>query len=40
MKTENAESGSDRPMTSKYVQVIVLQAVIVLLLWLFGRYFA
>ena len=31
---------SDTPMTSTYVQVLVLEAFIVAALWLFGRMFS
>jgi len=30
----------DTPMTATYVQVLVLEAVIVAALWIFGRLFA
>jgi hypothetical protein len=30
----------DTPMTVRYVQVIVLQVVILVLLWIFGRIFS
>jgi len=30
----------DTPMTGRYVQVIVLQVVILVLLWIFGRLFS
>ena len=30
----------DRPMTSTYVQVLLLEAVIIAALWIFGRLFA
>ena len=37
--TERAAPESDTPMTSTYVQVLVLEAVIVVALWIFGRLF-
>jgi hypothetical protein len=30
----------DTPMTSTYIQVLVLEAVIVVALWVFGRIFS
>ncbi len=30
----------DTPMTSTYIQVLVLEAVIVVALWIFGRMFS
>ena len=33
------EPERDTPMTSTYVQVLVLEAVIVAALWMFGRLF-
>jgi hypothetical protein len=38
--TLNPEPGSDTPMTSTYVQVLVLEAVIIAALWMFGRMFS
>jgi hypothetical protein len=32
--------GHDTPMTSTYVQVLVLEALIIFALWIFGRMFA
>jgi hypothetical protein len=42
---QNAEPGTLNPerdsrMTSTYVQVLVLEAVIIALLWVFGRMFS
>ena len=34
------EGGSDTPMTSTYVMVIALEAVIITALWIFGRMVA
>jgi hypothetical protein len=34
------ESERDTPMTATYVEVLVLEAVIVAALWIFGRMFA
>jgi hypothetical protein len=36
----NDEPESDTPMTRTYVQVLVLEAFIVVALWMFGRLFA
>jgi hypothetical protein len=36
----NLERDQDSPMTSTYVQVLVLEAVIIAALWIFGRMFA
>jgi hypothetical protein len=36
----NSEPGSDTPMTATYVQVLVLEALIIAALWIFGRMFA
>jgi hypothetical protein len=33
-------SDRDTPMTATYIRVLVLEAVIVVLLWLFGRAFS
>ena len=38
--TMNPEPGGERPMTSTYVQVLVLEAVIIAALWIFGRMFS
>jgi hypothetical protein len=38
--TRNQEPESDSPMTSTYIQVLVLEAVIIAALWLFGRMFS
>ena len=34
------ETESDTPMTATYVQVLVLEALIIAGLWIFGRMFA
>jgi hypothetical protein len=40
-RTPNVErSESDSPMTGTYVKVLVLEAVIITALWIFGRAFA
>ena len=40
-RTTNAERPeSDTPMTKTYVGVVVLEAVIIVALWLFGKAFA
>jgi hypothetical protein len=36
----NPEPDHDTPMTGRYVKVIVLQVVILVLLWIFGRLFS
>jgi hypothetical protein len=36
----NAEREHDSPMTSTYVQVLALEAVIIFALWIFGRMFS
>jgi hypothetical protein len=33
-------NSEDRPMTATYIRVLVLEAVIVVLLWIFGRSFS
>ena len=38
--TLNPEPGQDSPMTSTYIQVLVLEALIIAALWVFGRMFA
>ena len=38
--TLNSDTGSDTPMTSTYLQVLVLEAFIIAGLWIFGRMFA
>jgi hypothetical protein len=38
--TLNLEPDGDSPMTSTYVQVLVLEAVIIAALWVFGRMFS
>jgi hypothetical protein len=38
--TLNPEPERDTPMTATYVQVLVLEAVIIFALWMFGRMFA
>jgi hypothetical protein len=38
--TVKLEPDSDTPMTANYVGVLVLEAVIILALWLFGRMFS
>jgi hypothetical protein len=44
-QNQNVEPGTlsperDTPMTSTYVQVMVLEAVIIVALWVFGRLFS
>ena len=40
-RTPNAERPeSDTPMTATYIMVLVLEAVIITALWIFGRAFA
>jgi len=36
----NSELDRDTPMTSTYIQVLVLEALIIAALWVFGRMFA
>ena len=36
----NPELDHDTPMTSTYIQVLVLEALIIAALWVFGRAFA
>jgi hypothetical protein len=36
----NPELGHDTPMTSTYIQVLALEAVIIFALWMFGRMFS
>jgi hypothetical protein len=36
----NPEPDHDSPMTSTYVKVLALEAVIIVALWIFGRVFA
>lgn len=38
--TLNPELDQDTPMTSTYIQVLVLEALIIAALWVFGRAFA
>jgi hypothetical protein len=38
--TMNQEPGNDSPMTSTYVQVLALEAIIIAALWIFGRLFS
>ena len=38
--TLNAEPDRDTPMTATYVRVLVLEAAILLILWLFARAFS
>ena len=38
--TLNPELDRDTPMTSTYIQVLVLEALIIAALWVFGRMFA
>jgi hypothetical protein len=38
--TLNPELDHDTPMTSTYIQVLVLEALIIAALWIFGRTFA
>jgi hypothetical protein len=40
VKTAAPEPERDTPMTGRYVKVIVLQVVILVLLWIFGRMFS
>jgi hypothetical protein len=40
VKTDNAEPERDTPMTGTYAKVIVLQAAILVALWIFGRLFS
>jgi hypothetical protein len=40
VRTDNVESERDTPMTRTYVKVIVLQVAILVLLWIFGRFFS
>jgi hypothetical protein len=37
--TLNPERDQDSPMTSTYVKVLALEAVIIFALWIFGRVF-
>ena len=37
---KDADPERDTPMTATYVKVIVLQAAILILLWIFGRLFS
>jgi hypothetical protein len=39
-RTLNPELDHDTPMTSTYIQVLVLEALIIAALWVFGRAFA
>jgi hypothetical protein len=36
----NSEPESDTPMTATYIQVLVLEALIIAALWIFGRMFS
>jgi hypothetical protein len=36
----NTETDQDTPMTATYISVLVLEAVILVLLWVFGRAFS
>jgi hypothetical protein len=38
--TLNPEPDRDTPMTATYVRVLVIEAAILVLLWLFGRAFS
>jgi hypothetical protein len=38
--TLNPEPGRDTPMTATYIRVLVLEAAILVLLWVFGRAFS
>ena len=38
--TLNPEPDRDTPMTRTYIQVLALEAVIIVALWIFGRMFA
>jgi hypothetical protein len=40
LNPEPAPPESDTPMTATYVEVLLLEAVIVAALWMFGRLFA
>jgi hypothetical protein len=40
LNPEPEKSESDTPMTSTYIQVLVLETLIWLALWIFGRAFA
>ena len=41
LRTPNAERpDADTPMTKTYIGVLVLEAVIITALWIFGRLFA
>jgi hypothetical protein len=39
VKPQSPETGQDTPMTSTYLQVLALEAVIIAALWMFGRVF-
>jgi hypothetical protein len=36
----NSETDPDTPMTTTYIRVLVLEAAILVLLWIFGRAFS
>jgi hypothetical protein len=38
--TLNPERDGDSPLTSTYVRVLALEAIIIAALWIFGRMFA
>jgi len=38
--TRNPEPESDSPMTATYIRVLVLEAAILVILWLFARAFS
>jgi hypothetical protein len=40
VKADRDVPESDTPMTATYVQVLVLEAVIIAALWIFGRMFS
>ena len=40
MTQEREIPDSDTPMTSTYVQVVALEAIIIVALWIFGRMFS
>ena len=41
MSAENRDpAGHDTPMTATYIQVLIVEAAIILALWLFGRMFS
>jgi hypothetical protein len=41
MSAENPDpDGHDTPMTATYVRVLIVEAVLIVALWLFGRMFS